>query len=121
MLKKIYLVLFYLLLFFKNQYLIETNSALNQIADKLTENCQLPLYIAELNKSINKLILGVITPAIIYIIFQSINTYINHQKWQIKQQQFGNEKKTEWEKSVLYNAASAVRTTARKPSGKKHK
>jgi hypothetical protein len=29
--------------------------------------------------------------------------------------------KTEWEKSVLYNAANAVRTTARKPSGKKHK
>ena len=29
--------------------------------------------------------------------------------------------KTEWEKSVLYNAANAVRTTARKPFGKKHK
>ena len=33
--------------------------------------------------------------------------------------QMSNEKKLE--KSVLYNAASAVRTTARKPSGKKHK
>ena len=29
--------------------------------------------------------------------------------------------KNKLEKSVLYNAASAVRTTARKPSGKKQK
>ena len=35
--------------------------------------------------------------------------------------QMGNEQKTEWETSVLYNEANAVRTTARKPSGKKHK
>ena len=30
-------------------------------------------------------------------------------------------KTTEWETSVLYNGGNAVRTTAREPSGKKHK